>query len=247
MEWEHQWKMNCMKLTLSGQVIKPLCCDCVRYSLSSAIKVVLIRYVRKGTARVMLIQAAIIKSDHVLFWSTRHSPAPSGSFLSPPSPLAGPCSPHGSHTNTWREHLLGVKIRAGASWSCSVAGQDEIHIFPQPLSLKTSRFCYLLARREKIGKGREHERIQPIASESKFWARPRATRLQQDFGEMASLCQCGSFHEEQTPPRRDPPTPKMNPGSFCLGFFFSFPQKKYSSQSSVLRHSLKLAPYFYLT
>lgn len=40
----------------------------------------------------MLIQAAIIKSDHLLFWSTRHSPAPSGSSLLPPSPFPGPHS-----------------------------------------------------------------------------------------------------------------------------------------------------------
>lgn len=43
-----------------------------------------------------------------------------------------------------------------------------------------------------------------------------ATRFHQDFGEMAPLHPCGSFQQDQTPPRRDFPAPKINYLFFCL-------------------------------
>lgn len=81
----------------------------------------------------MLIQAAIIKSDHLLFWSTRHSPAPSGSSLSPPSPFPGPHSQEhvdwaSAGSENWsRSWLKLLRSRSGLN-SClspSVQPQDK--------------------------------------------------------------------------------------------------------------------------
>jgi len=54
----------------------------------------------------------------------------------------------------------------------------------------------------------------PLHLKESFRPDHEATSLQQDFGEMAPLCWCGSFQQEQTPLRRDPPASKMNPGFF---------------------------------
>lgn len=187
----------------------------------------------------MLIQAAIIKSDHLLFWSTRHSPAPSGSFLClhlPSLALTPPWQP----MNKWTEHLLGVKTRAGAGWSLSVAHQDEIHLFPQPLSLKTSRFCYL--QKEKKW---EKEHGSPSLS-GQSMGQPDFTKTQEKW----HLC-IGVAHSSKNKHLPEKIlVSKWILGFFCLALFLpaSPPKKKkYSSQTSALRHSLNLVPYLCLT
>lgn len=102
---------------------------------------------RKGAGRGMLIQAAIIKSDHLLFWSTRRSPAPSGSSLLPPSPFPGPHShEHVDWASAWSENWS----RSWLKLFCSRSGLN-FYLSPSVQPQDKQLLMFTSKKGEKMG------------------------------------------------------------------------------------------------